>query len=108
MTKAERARLSRLKEMPCIACGRHGVDVHHIVDKGYRKHSGGHMATIPLCPWCHRGEPIGALTVKATHEYHGPSMALHKRQFVRYHGTERELLAKVNERLRKSPTADSG
>ena len=97
MTKAERARLSRLKEMPCIACGRHGVDVHHIVDKGYRKHSGGHMATIPLCPWCHRGEQDELMTVADMAQFYGPSMKRTKRAFVQRYGTERELLAKVNE-----------
>jgi hypothetical protein len=99
MTKAEQSRLSRLKAMPCIACGELGVDVHHIVDKGYRKHSGGHMATIQLCPWCHRGQPAWGVPVSQMMLIVGPSLALNKREFVKRYGTERELLAKVNEIL---------
>src|SRR5690606_40472407 len=62
-TRAQAWRLEQLAGMRCIACvieGRsqpHRTEVHHIVDKGYRSHSGGHDATLPLCSWHHRGIP---------------------------------------------------
>ena len=93
--------MTRLHEMGCICCGRMGVHVHHIVDKGYRRLSGGHQATIPLCPYHHVGYPYPALvSVECSkaeiEQYFGPSLALNKRAFVERYGTERELLAKVN------------
>jgi len=94
--KADRDRMAKLKEMPCICCGRQPVEIHHIVDKGYRAHSGGHQATIPLCEWHHRGMPVGVWTVTETAARLGPSMALSKRQWNVRYGGERELLAKVN------------
>ena len=100
-TKAQQARFDALKRMNCIACEKEGeqalAEIHHLVDKGYRKHSGGHDATIPLCKWHHRGESIyGA---RASEEMFGPSLALSKRAFVERYGSERELLAEVNARL---------
>lgn len=108
MNKAERQRMDRIHRMGCIACGRRPVDAHHLVDKGYRKHSGGHGATIPLCAWCHRGEPIIGVSVKYMTLCIGPSLAVNKRAFVAKYGTERELIAKVDAMLGKSPTRDSG
>ena len=83
--------------MQCIVCGAWPAEAHHIVDNGYRRLSGGHQATIPLCPWHHRGEPLADVTVRATKELLGPSLARHKREFVARFGTERELLEKVND-----------
>lgn len=102
-TKADQARLDAIHRLPCIACQIFGsvfcgrVEAHHIVDGGYRKHSGGHQATLPLGKWHHRGEPLThALTVKEMTRLFGPSLAKSKREFIRRFGTERELLAKVN------------
>lgn len=97
MTKSDRARLDLLHRMQCVVCGAWPAEAHHIVDNGYRRLSGGHQATIPLCPWHHRGDPLADVTVTATKELLGPSLALHKRQFVARFGTERQLLARVNE-----------
>ena len=95
-------RFARLQEIGCVACLIEGVgyqpcDIHHIVDKGYREHSGGDNATIGLCPWHHRGLIPDQLTKKETEEMLGPSMALQKRAFIKRYGTERELLAIVDE-----------
>lgn len=99
MTKADRERMAKLKDMPCVCCGRRGVDVHHLVDKGYRRLSGGHQATIPLCAWHHRGEPVGMWTVTETAARLGPSLALNKKQFNLRYGGERALLDRVNQWL---------
>jgi hypothetical protein len=108
-TKAEASRMAEIKAMTCIACEIGNavyrfsqVEVHHIVDKGYRKHSGGHMATLPLCSFHHRGEPPYNWTVSEATEMFGPSFALQKRKFVAKYGTERELLAIIDKRLQRT------
>lgn len=104
-TKAEQLRLDRIHAMPCIACEAEEMpqplptEADHLVDKGTREHSGGHMATIPLCGWHHRGEKAYPLTGREMKQLHGPSFALHKREAVASYGTKRELLAEVDAKL---------
>ena len=95
-------RLGWIHTLPCCCCQKEEIaqpnptEAHHIVDKGYREHSGGDEATLPLCRWYHRGVPIeGWSASKMTFEY-GPSLALHKKRFIDTYGTERELLEQVN------------
>ena len=105
--KAEQRRLDALSRLPCCCCVFEGVEqpnrteIHHLVDKGSRKLSGGHMATIPLCGWHHRSalpvHPQRKLATAAA--MYGPSLALEKRKFVERYGTERSLLARVNRLL---------
>lgn len=104
MTPRER-RFDALQRLGCIACllrevGYQAPDIHHIVDKGYRKHSGGDMATIPLCPWHHRGVVPDEMTAKLMTNLLGPSLALDKPLFIATFGTERELLGMVNGQLK--------
>jgi hypothetical protein len=94
----------RLQDMGCICCAMERLpvepaDMHHIVDKGYRKHSGGNKATLPLCPWHHRGQPRDGFSEDTAKLAYGPSLKLHKRQFIQRYGTERELLAEVDRRI---------
>lgn len=108
-TKDEQARLDKVHSMACICCELAGVaglqpsktEAHHLVDGGDRAKSGGHSATLPLCGWHHRA---------ACGPYERPSQMLcgfgpslkhqgGKGKFVERWGTERELLAMVNERL---------
>jgi hypothetical protein len=54
---AEEARHeARLRELPCIGCGRHGVEMHHLMQqcqgKRFRRD---HRFQLPVCPKCHRG-----------------------------------------------------
>ena len=100
MTRDQR-RFMRLQDIGCLCCLKEGypgvpVDVHHIVDKGYREHSGGHAATLPLCPWHHRGVPPGGLSIDEALFRVGPSLALHKKRFVETFGTERHLLEETD------------
>jgi hypothetical protein len=110
-TKAEQLRLDRIHAMPCMACEKERAqqplrtEAHHLVDKGTRAHSGGHSATIPLCIWHHRGEPLEYMQKREMHQIYGPSLALHKREFIACYGTERELLALTNERLQQDEAA---
>lgn len=87
--------------LPCICCGLEGIkqpsrtEAHHIVDKGYRKHSGGDESRLPLCAWHHRGICLDGRTSSGMVFDYGPSLRLHKRTFVSTYGTERELLARL-------------
>lgn len=103
-SKAAQARFRALQDLGCICCllecvGYQPPDIHHIVDKGYREHSGGDMATIPLCPFHHRGVvPDGMTTADAIYRL-GPSLALNKKLFNATYGGERHLLEHVNAQI---------
>ena len=92
-TKAEVRRIQIIKgEIGCVACriDGHGyvpADAHHLLSGGRRI---SHSHTIPLCPWHHRGvvadyKPIGM-----------PSLALDKKKFEEWYGTEEQLLEFTN------------
>lgn len=107
-TKAQQARLDFISMMRCVCCEMDGVaqpsptEVDHLVDKGYRKHSGGHDATIPLCGWHHRGLCLNGWTAERMRAHFGPSFALTKRLATVFYGAKRELLETVDAVLRKS------
>jgi len=93
-TKAERAHLAAVKAMPCIACGLDwSIEVHHTLSGNRRR---GHMYVLPLCPWCHRGEPYDDMTAKDMEAVIGPSLARSSRRFHERYGSDDELLAQVN------------
>lgn len=104
-------RYERLRAIGCIACfvGGHGacgrLEMHHLVDKGYRKHSGGNQATIPLGLWHHQGQPFIDNTATQMRLRFGPSMFHESKEFARVFGTQRELLALTNEILAGRRTA---
>jgi hypothetical protein len=81
------------------------TEIHHIVDRGYRSHSGGHMSTLPLCSWHHRGELLYPQTSREMLMLYGPSLARSKRAFVAQFGSERTLLAVIDARLSKRDAA---
>jgi hypothetical protein len=102
-SKADQARFDKLRELGCIACriARHvfpcgHTEIHHLVDKGNRKLSGGHLATIPLGRWHHQGIPLMDRTKRYMRLTYGPSMREQSRAFRATYGTQRELLARVN------------
>ena len=112
-TKADELRFERLQEIGCIACYLDGSpgepgDIHHLVDKGYRKHSGGHRATLCLCQWHHSGKPRMGFSKKWMAEKYGPSLAENKKAFVAHYGTERELLVKSDALIRAPAVAQAG
>jgi hypothetical protein len=99
-------RYAALREIGCLVCHLKGytipcgmTEIHHLVDKGYRKHSGGNQATIPLGVWHHRGEPLIDYTATEMRAIWGPSMFRESKEFTRLYGSQRELLAIVNEIL---------
>ncbi|MND38628.1 hypothetical protein D3C76_47660 [compost metagenome] len=94
MTKDEKAHLSRVVAIGCIACLISGMpgtpaEVHHPragVGKGKKA---SHFDAIPLCPAHHRG----------TMHPQEPSIHLAKRAFIERFGTEAELLERVRQEL---------
>lgn len=110
-TKAEQERLDAIHSLPCLACAfeieqlaKAGkrltqpfvTTAHHLVDKGYRKHSGGHMASIPLCEWHHQGKCLHPFNPRQMETVYGPSLELTKKAFVERYGGERILLVETD------------
>lgn len=90
MTKDEKAHLSRVAELGCIACRKMGfpdtpAEIHHPRSGAGKGQRSSHLDAIPLCPVHHRGtmHPLE------------PSIHLDKRAFIERFGTEAELLAEV-------------
>ena len=80
---AESKHLRSVKELDCIACGKHAPsDAHHITDCGRRI---SHYHTLPLCKGCHQ---TGNISV------HGS-----KRTFEAKWGTQLQLLEKTKRLL---------
>lgn len=97
-TKAEAARMDAIKAGPCVACHQRGVDswcpeVHHLLSGGRRI---GHMATIGLCSWSHRGVVFEFHSHAEMRETYGPSLAEGSKPFRAAFGTDAELLAIQN------------
>lgn len=85
----------------CIVCkNTHGQyrepDIHHLTESCRL----GHDFTIPLCPWHHRAVPPNNVRMSVAVEILGPSLAANKSAFVAAYGTERELLATVDDLLK--------
>lgn len=97
-TQEEQARFDAIKAGPCIACHQRGIDlsgqglveVHHLLSGGRRI---GHMATVGLCVWSHRGELFWGHTHAEMRETYGPSLAEGSRPFHTEFGSDAELLA---------------
>lgn len=92
-------RFRKLHEMGCIICG-NPPDIHHRVSGSRRM---GDRFTIPLCPWHHRGVPVGSLTRHDCLRIFGPSMAISRRSFEARWGTEEALWRQTEDRLNASP-----
>lgn len=103
-SKADIRRFQKLQEHGCAAChmlGHPGVpgDVHHLVDKGSRKQSGGDRSSFILCPYHHRGVFGDILSPSQVRLMLGPSLRNQSKAFHAKFGTQRELLARVNAAL---------
>ena len=102
--KAEQARFDRIKDGPCIACLQRGIDlsgqglveVHHLLSGGRRI---GHMATVGLCMWSHRGVPFWLCTHEEMRDHYGPALSEGSKPFRDEFGTDAELLQMQNELL---------
>lgn len=103
-TKEEQARFDRMKEMGiCMACYQLGVkgyqyiEIHHLLSGNKRI---GHMATVSLCPYHHRGVWDGmAKSLEDAKAGYGASLAHGSKPFHAEFGTDAELLEMQNELL---------
>lgn len=101
-TTAEAARLVAVKQLGCIACvanrnlgmptaGFGPCEAHHLLSGGRRR---GHLFTIGLCPWHHRGvRPFENMTTQQTIDHFGPSVATGSKRFREVYGSDDELLS---------------
>ena len=100
--KAEQARFDAIKAAGiCIACKLRGVDsyaveIHHLLSGGRRI---GHMATIGLCCWHHRGVPFEFCSHAECRDAFGPALSEGSKPFRAEFGTDAELLQVQNELL---------
>jgi uncharacterized Zn-finger protein len=93
-------RFEALKALGCIVClkfynCRMSAEIHHLLSGNKRR---GHEFTIPLCGWHHRGVTI--LTREHADQSYGPSLANGSKPFHRAFGSDEDLLAQTNGRLK--------
>ena len=53
-TAAERRHWERIAQMPCAACGKRPVTIHHVTSDGYKRIARSHKLVTPLCKECHQ------------------------------------------------------
>lgn len=91
-TKAEKAHMSRVQELGCIACetlGHFGTpaEIHHIrAGQGVAQRAS-NTKVLPLCPWHHRTGGYG-------HAFHAGDKTWQDK-----FGYELDLLEEINDRL---------
>jgi hypothetical protein len=100
-TKTEQERWILFREIGCIVCRRYyhivePADVHHLLSGGKRR---GHHATIPLCPYHHRGIPIDGMSNDRMRARLGPSLALQSKAFHAKFGSDDYLLEETEKEL---------
>lgn len=47
--------MDRVAQLPCVCCGAHGVQVHHIREGQGMAQRASNFLVVPLCPDCHQG-----------------------------------------------------
>lgn len=79
-------------------------EIHHIA-KGFKRL--GHEFTLPLCAWHHRAEPpFMGMKKSEAREVFGPSLAMGKRSFQKWFGSEEQLLEQINWWLKSEEEAE--
>ena len=87
MKKDEREHLAKVADLPCLICGIHGVEIHHLRSGCGMGQRSSHFRVLPLCSVHHRTGGFGVAI-------HGGT-----REFQRNFGTEEELLKKVLDKI---------
>lgn len=96
-TAEEAAWIVAVKEGDCVACGIVGpCDAHHLLSGGRRR---GHLFTVGLCAWCHRGVPDDGYTAKQMRDTYGPSLMDGSKTFHEYYGSDDELYERQRKQL---------
>ena len=47
--------MNRVAELPCVVCGTHGVQLHHVREGQGMAQRASNFLVVPLCPDCHTG-----------------------------------------------------
>jgi hypothetical protein len=47
--------MGRVAELPCVVCGVHGVQLHHVREGQGMAQRASNYLVVPLCPDCHTG-----------------------------------------------------
>ena len=68
-SKLEKDYMGMVAELPCMLCGAHGVQVHHVREGKGLSQRAGNFLVIPLCWACHLG-PMGIHGDKAMLRIH--------------------------------------
>lgn len=97
-----------VRQLECIACSIEGVaqpfptESHHLNAGGHAgQRRRGDEFQIPCCGWHHRALLIPGMNRDAMCHRYGPSLATDSRQFRFSYGTDDQLLAITNDRLRR-------
>jgi hypothetical protein len=95
-TKEEAEWIVAVKTHNCVACEVQsldnpwgGCDAHHLLSGGRRL---GHLFTIGLCPWHHRGVTIGHNPVPVWRMQFGPSLMDGSKTFHEAYGSDEDLM----------------
>ncbi|OOY15104.1 DUF968 domain-containing protein [Thioclava sp. DLFJ4-1] len=66
--------MNRVKQLPCVICGKPGPsDAHHVICGRYSQAKASDFQTIPLCKECHQWGPLAIHNGKASWiERNGP------------------------------------
>lgn len=98
-TPEEAAWLHDLGEIGCIACKIWGIPEKVECERDHMNRGGlagmprlGHLFTLGLCVWHHRGEPFPRMSIAECLKRYGPSQHHHKVAFLREFGSFKELL----------------
>ena len=83
-SEAAKRHMARVAELPCLACGVSGVQVHHIREGQGGSQRASDFLTVPLCQECHTG---------------GFSIHGSPRAFTNINGSELDMLARTLELL---------
>lgn len=99
MSKQERQWVAAVKHIGCILCRRLGyhreeggplAEAHHLLSGGIRE---GHMDTVGLCAWHHRGQPVfGGWNHKSHRRELGPALSEGSMAFSAKWGTDKAIL----------------
>lgn len=110
-TLAEAAWLRMVKEAGCVCCAARGYDrepggplaeAHHLLSGGIRR---GHLHTVGLCAWHHRGRLIVTGWTHATHRrLLGPSLAEGSVPFHEAFGDDDALMAATHALIARQTT----
>jgi hypothetical protein len=82
-TKSTREWMALVAQLPCLVCGRYGVQIHHCIHGRFSQSRASDYEILPLCEPCHR-------------ELHAAS-----KTWVARHGPDNSFLERVREQVER-------